>query len=437
MLFFSRYSYIWKFDKGQEAKYEQFIKPSNLTSLKLVTFLTIFGMSIFLIIDSFREVDFTIILDTRIGVLAIAFGIMWFAYKDLSFNAYVFCVILIVTISLGSAIVTATFAEMPPYYLTNLLFLIFVLVVTVSGLHLRYALILNLAALGTFLFYAHYVNRIPFYYSQYPHLFSIFIYIHIAGVVLEGRRRNNFLQFNNLTEQKVLVEELNQQKNKVISILSHDVATPMNSLSTILYLQSRGKIDEKNLKSSLKELSDEFNNVSFLLHSLVRWSRSQIQGFVLDKTTVSVLDLLENKVRLFHTQLTDKNLELKIQVDQAAYLNVDEDMIRIALRNLISNAIKFAKKNSVIHLEATKNGNDMVQILITNQGNPIPPELQRKLFTYQMPSSADTKGERGVGLGLAMSAFFVRLNEGRMYLVHSEKDVTSFCMELPTGVYQQ
>lgn len=415
----------------QEAKYEQFIQPSNLTSLRLVTFITIFGMSIFLLIDFFRDVDFSVVFTTRLVVLTVASIVMWFAYKELSFNAYVFCIGVITTISFGSALITATFANMPPYYLTNLLFLMLLLSVTASGLHLRHAFYLNLICLTSFLLYAQYINKIPFYYSQYPHLFSIFIYIHIAGVVLESRRRNNFLQFNDLAEQKVLVEELNQQKNKVISILSHDIAAPMNSLSTILYLQSRGKITEQNLKTTLKELSDEFNNVSFLLHSLVRWSRSQMKEFVLDKTTVSMLDLLENKIKLFHLQLIDKDLELKVNVDQSAFVKVDEDMIRIALRNLISNAIKFAKNGTKIQLEVSKNTSNRVQVLVTNYGNPIPPDLKEKLFTYQMPSTSDTKGEKGAGLGLAISAYFVKLNGGDIYLAPSEEGSTVFCMELP------
>ena len=418
----------------QEAKYEQFIQPSNLTSLRLVTFITIFGMSIFLLIDFFRDVDFSVVFTTRLVVLTVASIVMWFAYKELSFNAYVFCIGVITTISFGSALITATFANMPPYYLTNLLFLMLLLSVTASVLHLRHAFYLNLICLTSFLLYAQYINKIPFYYSQYPHLFSIFIYIHIAGVVLESRRRNNFLQFNDLAEQKVLVEELNQQKNKVISILSHDIAAPMNSLSTILYLQSRGKITEQNLKTTLKELSDEFNNVSFLLHSLVRWSRSQMKEFVLDKTTVSMLDLLENKIKLFHLQLIDKDLELKVNVDQSAFVKVDEDMIRIALRNLISNAIKFAKNGTKIQLEVSKNTSNRVQVLVTNYGNPIPPDLKEKLFTYQMPSTSDTKGEKGAGLGLAISAYFVKLNGGDIYLATSEEGSTVFCMELPEEV---
>lgn len=431
MQFFSRYSYIWKFPEEQEARYNQHIQPSNLISLRLVTFLTIFGMSIFVIIDSFKDVDFTVVLATRIVVLAGASIIMWFAYRDLSINNYILCIVLILCLSFGSAFVTATFARMPSYYLTNLLYLIFLLVVTASGLHLRHAIMINLICLLIFILYSQFIHRDAFYFSQYPHLISIFLYIHIAGVVLESRRRNNFIQFNDLSEQKKLVEELNQQKNKVISILSHDVAAPMNSLSKILFLHSKGDIHEKDLKYILKELNNELNNVSFLLQSLVRWSRSQMQGFVLDKTTVNILDLLENKIKLFHLQLLDKDLELKINVDQTAKVKVDEDMIRIALRNLISNAIKFAKNGTKIQLEVTKSKNNTVSVVVTNQGNPIPDHLKEKLFTYQMPASADTKGDRGAGLGLAMTAFFVRLNGGNIYLASSEDSVTSFCIELP------
>ncbi len=436
MHFFSRYSYIWRFDDQEEENYNQFIHPSNLTSLRLVTFITIFGMSLFLLIDSFKDVDFSIVLLSRIVVLTGASAIMWFTYRGLKFNGTVVGVILICILNFGAALVTATFAGMPSYYLTNLLLLIFLLVTTASGLHFRQALLTNTVCLVIFVLYSQLVNRDAFYFSQYPHLFSIFLYVHIVGVVLEKRRRENFLQFNDLAEQKRLVEELNQQKNKVISILSHDVASPLNSLSTILYLQSKGEVNDRDMKSYLDKLREEFSNVSFLLQSLVRWSRSQMHGFVLDKTTVNMLEILEEKIKFFHLQLLDKDLELKVNVDNSAYVTVDEDMIRIALRNLISNAIKFAKKGTQIQLEVSKNGQQKVRVLVTNHGNPIPDNLQEKLFTYQMPSTVDTSGERGAGLGLAMSAYFVRLNGGNLYLATSNDEETSFCLELPQEMKQ-
>src|SRR5437899_5876269 len=83
--FFSRYSFIWKFPQEQELAYSRFVQPANLLSLRLVTFITLFGMSTFLIIDYFRDVDFSIVLLSRICVLSIATGLMAFTFtKPLS-----------------------------------------------------------------------------------------------------------------------------------------------------------------------------------------------------------------------------------------------------------------------------------------------------------------------------------------------------------------
>jgi signal transduction histidine kinase len=258
-----------------------------------------------------------------------------------------------------------------------------------------------------------------------------------VGIVLENRRRRNFLQFNDLMEQKKLVDDLNQQKNKIISILSHDVAAPMNSLSTLLYLQSRGNITESELKTYLPKLNEQFNHVSVLLFSLVRWSKSQMDGFVLNKTRINLVELTERKIRLFHPQLIDKGLQLKLIADLPAYhIRADEEMIRIALRNLISNAIKFARHGTSIELKVSKSDQRKVLFSITNHGDHIPSTLTDKLFTFQMPSGLDTKGEKGTGIGLAMTAFFIRLNGGDIFLAPSDDGTTTFCIEMPEAVDQ-
>ena len=239
------------------------------------------------------------------------------------------------------------------------------------------------------------------------------------------------MQFNELTEQTRLVDDLNQQKNKVISVLSHDVASPLNSLSALLYMQTKGEITEKELRPFFGELHEELNNVSFLLNSLVRWSRSQMQGFVLDKTPVNILAIVENKKKLFFPQLSEKKLQLTIQSDPLAQVKADEDMLGIAIHNLISNALKFARQGTEIQVAISKNGQDKVYVVVANQGESIPEDLKDKLFTFQMPSMNDANGEHGAGLGLALSAFFIRLNGGDIYLAAAENGTTKFCLELP------
>ncbi|MBI1767627.1 MAG: HAMP domain-containing histidine kinase [Bacteroidetes bacterium] len=437
MQFFSRYSFIWKFPKEQELAYSRFVQPANLLSLRLVTFITLFGMTTFLIIDYFRDVDFSIVLVSRICVLSIASGLMAFTFKKpLSPNFIPWGIVIIGFINFSAALVTATYARMPGFYLTNLLFLIWVLVVAASGLNLRHGLLLNIILLLVFLGYSQLVNRQPFYFSQYPHLFVSFIYFTLVSIVLEYRRRKSFLQFSELTEQKRLVEDLNQQKNKIISILSHDVASPLNTLSGLLHLQAKGQISENEFRPFLTQIGDQLHNVTGLLHGLVRWSRSQMEGFVSQQKPVDFVKHLDELVKLFQPSASEKNISIKLKAEPNLVIYADEEMIRIAVRSLISNAIKFATPKSEISIQSFLNEETII-LRISNKGTPIPEIHREKLFTYKMPSTEGTKGERGTGLGLAMAAFFVRFNGGEIFLEPSgNSHLTEFRIELPTSEEQ-
>ena len=245
------------------------------------------------------------------------------------------------------------------------------------------------------------------------------------------------MQFKELTRQKRIVDDLNQQKNKVISILSHDLAAPMNALSAILHLQNRGAINEEELRIYLGKLGEEFNNVLFLLHSIVRWSKSQMEGFVLSKKDIDLVELIEVKKKLFQSQLTGKNLELKLESSESFTVHADEEMVQIALRNILSNAIKFSNSGTTIDMKVSENGDGKVQIVVTNHGDPIPEHVREKIFSYHITSNMDTKGERGAGLGLAITAFFLRLNGGEIKLIPSSNGTTTFCVELPKSPITQ
>jgi signal transduction histidine kinase len=427
----TRFAFIWKFNDELEKEYSAFLKPSNLVLLRLITFITLFGMSLFLLIDFYRDVDFNIVLWARTTVLLGCIFVMIYSYTGkLSSRAIHLGVVFVTLLSFGSAMITAHFANMPPFYITNLTFLIFVMVVTATGLHFRHALMLNTFCLVAFVYFSQVIRIDSFYFSQYPHLFSIFIYTQIIGIVLEGRRRRNFLQFKELAEQKRLVEELNQQKNKIISFLSHDISEPLNSLGVLLNLQAKGHISPEGLKPFFSELSARFDSVSSLFFGLVRWSRTQMDGFVVQKTKLLVKKILDMKILLYQPVAQERSLAIVSEVDDSLHIFADDDMIRIVIGNLISNALKFADKDSTIVLNARKQ-NDEVIICVSNQGPPIPKDVKEKLFSYQMVSRTGTRGEKGTGLGLAMAAHFVNLNDGRIYLAPAEDNRVTFCIALP------
>ncbi|MBS1506374.1 MAG: HAMP domain-containing histidine kinase [Bacteroidetes bacterium] len=436
MHFFSRYRYIWKFPQEQEDAYDRFVQPSNLISFRLVTFITLFGMSLFLIIDYFRVSDFSVVLASRAIILSIAATLMTLSFKpNISARSIRWGVAIIAFLNFSGAMVTATFGKMPPYYITNLLFLILVLVVTASGLSFRNALLLNAACFLVFIVFSQFIKREPFYFTQYPHLIVVFLYIHIVGIVLENRRRINFIQFTDLEKQKKIVEDLNQQKNKIISILSHDLAVPMNSLSILLHLQRTQNIKGDELQPFLNDVGNQLNNVTSLLQNLVRWSRSQMEGFTPEMKLLNLHKHLEEDSKLFQRSAADKDLRIIVHSDDMPAVFADEEMVRIAIRNLISNAIKFAYNGTDVKIHCFITKENKVRLTVENMGMPIPLPLREKLFTFQMPSLQDTNGAKGTGLGLAVAAYFVKINDGKIFIEQKDdENVTCFGLEFNSAI---
>ncbi len=432
MHLFSKYSYIWKFPSEQEQEYSKFVQPSNIISLRLVSFITLFGMTLFLIIDFFRNVDYSVVLGTRAFILVVSIAVMVYSFqKTVTSRGIMWSIVVLTFCNLGVATVTATFAGMPSYYLTNLLFLVLVLVVTATGLHFRHGLFLNTVCLLLFIMYSQYIRVDPFYVSQYPHLFSIFIYIHIVGLVLESRRRSNFLQFSELNRQKKLVEDLNNQKSKIISILSHDIASPVHSLLGIVNLEKKGVINAEEIKPLMENVGEELSRVHTLMFSLMRWSKSQLEGFNVTPSTFNIKTLIQENIQLFQRRIELKQLTVEIHQQNELWARADIEMIRLVMRNLLSNAVKFSPLNSIITIEILMN-KDLAQIEISNDGQLIPREIQEQLFGFQVPSLPGTLNEKGSGLGLALARYFAELNNGSLVLVpYSNKNFTTFRLQLP------
>jgi Signal transduction histidine kinase len=290
---------------------------------------------------------------------------------------------------------------------------------------------LNVTCFLIFIVYSQWVRVDPFYQSQYPHLISIFLYIHIVGLVLESRRRLNFLQFSELTKQKKLVEDLSNQKSKIISILSHDIASPVHSLLGIINLEKKGQVSAEEIKPMMQNIGEELSRVHTLMFSLMRWSKSQIEGFNVSNPLFGVHDLILENINFLQHRIDTKNLRVQLSANDELWVRADLEMIRLVARNLLSNAVKFAPVNSTIQIVVSVKEQN-VQIDIANEGAPISDEIQEQLFGFQIKSMPGTLNEKGSGLGLALAKYFTELNEGSLILLpYSETKLTTFRLILP------
>lgn len=432
MHFFSRYSYIWSFPKEQEKEYNQFVLGSNLVALKTMSLLTLAGMTAFIIVDYFRHVDFQVVLLGRSLAMIVAIGIFYRASKGkLGSSGIQFSVSLLAVSILCTAFITAYYAGMPSFYLTNVVFLLTVLISTASGLYFRNGLYLNLSIVVMFVLYATFINVNPFYISQYPHIFAIFIYMQVVAIMLERRRKLHFLQFQNLKEQKKVVDELNSQKAKIISILSHDIASPIHSLLGIVDLDKKGLIRADDVRPLMNRVGEELSRVHTLMYSLMRWSKSQMEGFSVTPVAFDMNDLVQENIELFQSKLTQKELTVGLQNADPMWVKADVEMIRLVMRNLISNAIKFSVPGTEIIIGITQT-NDSVKVSISNDGPQLSQDALHNLFGFEMTSTPGTLNEKGAGLGLALAYHFISLNHGKITLEpYTTCAMTTFVIELP------
>ena len=265
-----------------------------------------------------------------------------------------------------------------------------------------------------------------------------------GSLVKNGRGKSKIVgTLTDITERKVAEEKLkkysedlqksNTSKDKFFSIISHDLRNPFNSLLGFSELLANNIEDltEDEIKESAKSLHRTATNLFNLLTNLLEWSRLQTGNFSFEKSEFSLGGLLNHVVSIYSDSLDAKNLKLIKGQDCEVNILADQNMIEAAIRNLISNAIKFTRDGGTITFGCVKNENG-AEIFVTDTGVGISSEDQERLFKIDKQFTTEgTKNEKGTGFGLLLCKELVEKNNGTIK-VKSEKDKGStFTISLP------
>ena len=220
---------------------------------------------------------------------------------------------------------------------------------------------------------------------------------------------------NKIIEDKAeKLDEANKIKNRLFSIISHDLRGPLSSLQGVLTLIEKNAASEEDLHELLPLLSENFNNTSMMLTNLLNWSRSQMEGFKVDKEEFDLAKVFKAKHALLQHKIEEKELSFDYP-NEPLPVYADKNMISLVVQNLVSNSIKFSSSGGVIKID-TKLQGDFVQVSVCDRGMGIPEDVLPILFDNQFYSSKGTKGEQGTGLGLILCRDFVEKNGGKIHV---------------------
>jgi signal transduction histidine kinase len=262
-------------------------------------------------------------------------------------------------------------------------------------------------------------------------LISVFILfiaiISILGVIVI-KRKNQKLSFSE-TELRQTV----QTKDRLFSIIAHDLKSPFTALMGLTEL-----ISNRSIQMSMDELLEYSNlihqsskNLLVLIENLLMWSRSQTGRITFNPQHIKLGELVKSEVNILEVQAHNKGITITNNIFDKLNAFADIDMISVVFRNLVSNAIKFTPIGGSITL-SSENLNNMIFISISDTGVGIPPEVLDKLFnTGESLSTKGTNNEAGTGLGLIICRDFVKKNGGTITVDSIIEKGTTFTFSLP------
>src|SRR6056297_2594436 len=235
-----------------------------------------------------------------------------------------------------------------------------------------------------------------------------------------------------ISRQAESLKELNATKDKMFSVISHDLRAPLGGIKSMLDLMYEDQSANKQISlqslNSLKNAADQTYN---LLENLLYWSRSQRGRLVNNPEMINLYDLVIENMELLQTMSDNKKIEVNNQVDPHATALADRNMVKTVLRNLIINAIKFTREKGQITM-ANEYKDGLLEVSVTDNGVGIQKQnLEKILNMKEYYTTFGTKREKGSGLGLNLCIDFIRRNNGELYIDSEYGKGSTFTFTLP------
>ncbi|WP_299314674.1 ATP-binding protein [uncultured Aquimarina sp.] len=216
-------------------------------------------------------------------------------------------------------------------------------------------------------------------------------------------------------ERKRYIKELNESnqiKNKLFSIISHDLKNEIHGLEGSLNLMKEDVISTEEFREIVPLLANRTHQTSILLNNLLNWSKSQMKELNAKPTTFDITEVISNKFTFFKPKAEKKDIRLINKLDPTMIF-ADKDMFGIVAQNLIANAIKFCNPGDSIALISREKENHY-EICFEDTGIGIDPSNLNKLFAEDTFTTNGTENETGTGLGLRICKELIELNQGEI-----------------------
>jgi len=267
--------------------------------------------------------------------------------------------------------------------------------------------------------------------------FALVLVIVLAGVTIYVIRVGRFKQRMNeqlvnansqISSQNIELEQANVTKDKLFSIIAHDLKNPFHILLnyTDILIEEKDEMPQSKKDEITEILASTLHSTYILLESLLLWAKSQRNSIEINKNSVRIKQFIEGVVEIVAIVAKKKSISIEVsysqEITELSTIRLDEGIVGTIVRNLLSNAVKFSKKDSVVKLELSTNGSEFI-CRVVDSGVGIREENLSKIFDMNFTTKG-TNAESGTGLGLGLCKELAQKHNGSLE-VESEYGVGS------------
>ncbi|MCU4156186.1 hypothetical protein J1N10_09360 [Carboxylicivirga sp. A043] len=229
------------------------------------------------------------------------------------------------------------------------------------------------------------------------------------------------------------LEQSSQSKDRILSIIGHDLRGPVGGLKELVELYMElPELEPQDVTNLLQSARVSSSSTYYLLENLLTWANSQRGEISYSPQTTPIYPVVKQTVQLLEQSINNKNVDFIIDVQKSLSLKVDVNMFRTVIRNLVSNAIRYTPENSLVSIAATISDHE-VRFTVIDKGTGITADKLNQLFdkkeTYYIGSDISKKG---TGLGLILCKEFVELHGGKIWVNSHQEVGTQVCFSIPT-----
>jgi PAS domain S-box-containing protein len=218
---------------------------------------------------------------------------------------------------------------------------------------------------------------------------------------------------NDVTKLEVAKNKLkaaNSTKDKLFSIVAHDIRGPLDLFEGLLDVSADGKVSPKDFLKHQERVREKLTGLRETVNTLLEWARTQLDGVNSSPTSTEIREIVKTNLNLYKELIDQKKINTKLDIEKGICAWIDTNHLKIGVRNMIHNALKFTPRGGDILVKGAKKG-DKVILSIKDSGIGMKDSMIQSILKKELQTSAKgTMGEAGTGLGLSLSLDLLEKN---------------------------